>query len=43
MIAEDKKSDPTLRAAATSAIEEDKARLEDFEDHKYKTSSCIIL
>lgn len=40
-MAEDKTIDGRLRAAATCALEEDKARLEDFENHK--RSTCVIL
>lgn len=39
--AEDKTVDVALKAAAKGALEEDKARLKDFENHKQ--SNCVIL
>lgn len=40
-LVDDKEVDGLMRATVASALEEDKARLKDFEDHK--RSNCTIL
>jgi hypothetical protein len=42
-IAEHKNSDPILAATAKGVVEEDEARLKDFDKHHRKTTNCTIL